>query len=544
MTCKPLVCSGARKTFDGEKTNMGAAASCVVPDKLKNHSLSKNEIDSYLLTFFNFEDHADANGTITYGAILSLLMTKYDVFLTHDWGAEGKNNANHLCVMNVCERLEKKHIKSWLDHVRMENNVHETMIEGIDASSVVVVFITPRYIDKVGGTNAGDNCKFEFNYASRMKTATKMLGVIMDGSIRNPRTWKGPVGFILGGDIYVDCVAEEEESMTAQIEELYSRIVSKLGGTSIRKALEAMAKKILGGEATDESTIISSPSVGHVPVAGMQEPLPEKKVATIAPPPSEGSAELIAFNTFKSWFITELGFAGQLSEHYAHLFGSKGIGNVDRLKRMLKRNINLLIEWDIDPIDAEDILENLFPLAEKSVTPASSPNETNVAPASSPASSESIECTLFYRVVYSGGMNIRRGIELSNSLVKSYVQGAEIEVDPLIEVASCKSVRVKLRDGSGWTSIFTAGGERLMELVKIDSLLKFRVIYSGGINIRGGIELSNSLVKSYVQGAEIEVDPLIEVASCKSVRVKLRDGSGWTSIFTAGGERLMELVVL
>ena len=207
---------------------MGASASIEdVPDDIIHYLLKKSEIDSYLLTFFQYEDHADANGQITFGTLLSLLKLKYDVFLTHDWGAPGTNNANHLRVIDIFKQLEKKHIKCWLDHERMENNVHETMIEGIDASNAVVVFITPRYIEKVGGTNKGDNCKLEFKYAARVKTSAKMLGVVMDGTVRNPQGWKGPVGFILGGDIYVDCVSEDESAMVTQTEDLSSRIVSK-----------------------------------------------------------------------------------------------------------------------------------------------------------------------------------------------------------------------------------------------------------------------------------------------------------------------------
>ena len=45
----------------------------------------------------------------------------------------------------------------------------DQMCRGIDNAKVVLVFITKRYCDKVGGDNEGDNCKLEFNYAVRRK---------------------------------------------------------------------------------------------------------------------------------------------------------------------------------------------------------------------------------------------------------------------------------------------------------------------------------------------------------------------------------------
>ena len=43
------------------------------------------------------------------------------------------------------------------------------MCSGIDGATVVIVFITKRYCDKVGGTSGQeDNCKLEFNYARRL----------------------------------------------------------------------------------------------------------------------------------------------------------------------------------------------------------------------------------------------------------------------------------------------------------------------------------------------------------------------------------------
>ena len=59
-------------------------------------------------------------------------------------------------------------------------------------------------MEKVNGSNAGDNCKLEFNYAARVRTKTKMIAVVFDSYCKNTSLWTGSVGMILGGELYVD----------------------------------------------------------------------------------------------------------------------------------------------------------------------------------------------------------------------------------------------------------------------------------------------------------------------------------------------------
>jgi len=73
------------------------------------------------------------------------------------------------------------------------------MANGIDNSSCILVFITKKYMDKVNGDNEEDNCKLEFNYASRHKTACKMIPIVMEERMLNSRIWHGELGMVLGG---------------------------------------------------------------------------------------------------------------------------------------------------------------------------------------------------------------------------------------------------------------------------------------------------------------------------------------------------------
>ena len=78
----------------------------------------------------------------------------------------------------VNDALKAKGIITWFDGDRMKGNVAMQMAEGIEHSLCIVVFLTKRYESKVGGSNAGDNCQIEFLYASKKKTADKMVSFI------------------------------------------------------------------------------------------------------------------------------------------------------------------------------------------------------------------------------------------------------------------------------------------------------------------------------------------------------------------------------
>jgi hypothetical protein len=74
-----------------------------------------------------------------------------------------------------------------------------------------VVFVTEQYIAKVGGTGrhgSSDNCKAEFEYAYRKKTASGMVLAVLDKGARDQQKWTGPVGLRLGGKLYTDMVDE------------------------------------------------------------------------------------------------------------------------------------------------------------------------------------------------------------------------------------------------------------------------------------------------------------------------------------------------
>lgn len=88
------------------------------------------------------------------------------VFLTHDWGKDEQGRSNHDRVHKVCEGLKVRGITPWFDSDRMTGQIVDTMCKGIDQTHLLVVFVTERYIQKIGGDDLRDNCKVEFSYAT------------------------------------------------------------------------------------------------------------------------------------------------------------------------------------------------------------------------------------------------------------------------------------------------------------------------------------------------------------------------------------------
>jgi len=139
---------------------------------------------------------------------------KYDMFLTHEWS---KDKSNHVRVSRLNEKLKRENFSTWFDEDRMEGNIVDAMCNGIDNSKIVLIFVTQRYIDKVGccqtdnnpNPNPDDNCKREFEYAHRKKTSKLMISILMEEEAKDTSKWSGPVGMNLGSHKYIDMSTDE-----------------------------------------------------------------------------------------------------------------------------------------------------------------------------------------------------------------------------------------------------------------------------------------------------------------------------------------------
>ena len=164
---------------------MGAAASTLdaIGTEQRSKRYTKDRFLPELLEVIDFDTICDdAHKTASIDDIAKALSLKTDVFLTHNWGP---NQDNHKLVALVNAGLKKRGLLTWFDDERMyvfqsrpifspfilllwqyshsicccrEGAIVDKMVEGIDNSRCVSVFITAMYQDKIGGINKNDNC--------------------------------------------------------------------------------------------------------------------------------------------------------------------------------------------------------------------------------------------------------------------------------------------------------------------------------------------------------------------------------------------------
>ena len=74
---------------------------------------------------------------------------KYHGFLTHNWSEDENGRNNHERVSRIHQGLKAKGLNMWFDSERMQGAIVDQMIQGIDDSAIVVVFLTKKYMNKM-----------------------------------------------------------------------------------------------------------------------------------------------------------------------------------------------------------------------------------------------------------------------------------------------------------------------------------------------------------------------------------------------------------
>eukprot|EP00599_Poterioochromonas_sp_BG-1_P004892 CAMPEP_0173141388 /NCGR_PEP_ID=MMETSP1105-20130129/5467_1 /TAXON_ID=2985 /ORGANISM="Ochromonas sp., Strain BG-1" /LENGTH=1200 /DNA_ID=CAMNT_0014054587 /DNA_START=163 /DNA_END=3761 /DNA_ORIENTATION=+ len=172
-----------------------------------------------------FESLKDENDVVKRDVLLHHTL-RTDVFLTHDWGFDILGRNNHSRVAKINEALKARGILTWFDNDRMEGNIVQKMCDGIDKTSLALVFVTQRYIEKVNHPHGNDNCQLEFNYALQRITPSRMIPVVQESRCLNQRTWDGPVGMALGTSMFIDNTSDEDLEST--VDDIYKVIIRKL----------------------------------------------------------------------------------------------------------------------------------------------------------------------------------------------------------------------------------------------------------------------------------------------------------------------------
>jgi hypothetical protein len=141
-------------------------------------------------------------------------------FASHNWGSDGQT---HRRVAQVVEMLSARGVCVWFDDRNMKGNILSAMCDGMDASQVILVFVTRAYVDKVRAGKETDNVRREFMYASR--TPEKLVPILFE-SLSAP--WSGPVAMVLGTYLYHDMAAGATERNVDELVQIIHRRNGKI----------------------------------------------------------------------------------------------------------------------------------------------------------------------------------------------------------------------------------------------------------------------------------------------------------------------------
>ena len=74
-----------------------------------------------------------------------------------------------------------------------------------------------------------NNCRFEFNFALRMKGSKNMVPVVMESVMLDPEQWTGKLSGYLGDTLYVNMSSDEliQENMERLVENILMRLTEQ-----------------------------------------------------------------------------------------------------------------------------------------------------------------------------------------------------------------------------------------------------------------------------------------------------------------------------
>jgi hypothetical protein len=249
-------------------------------------------------------------------------MIKTDVFLTHDWGVDELGRSNHDRVAMINKELKSVGFVTWFDSDRMTGDVVDQMVSGINHAAVIIVFVTQRYMNKVNGSDANDNCRKEFKYATLKKSSTKMIPVVMEPRMKDIRgNWDGLIQMELGNILYVDF--SNDNDFHSAIQQLKAEILSPTNPLRVLRT----------------TSITTPPPPPVIPSSTVSTPI---------------DIDRLMIDQLSSWFGS-IHISSSVARRYAELLVEKNTGSITKLRRKLEKNVNYLEE--IGGFDEDDIID-------------------------------------------------------------------------------------------------------------------------------------------------------------------------------------------
>ena len=140
----------------------------------------------------------------------------YDCFLAHEWGTQVSGFVTHREVLSVSKMLIERGFSVWIDERNLKHDIAKGIVEGLESSKKVIVFVTERYLKRSGDMNT--NCARELNSAMK-KGQENVEVVVLEEGVLDTNSWKGTVfEYYLGHKKYVDFSSEQKKK--DNIEEL------------------------------------------------------------------------------------------------------------------------------------------------------------------------------------------------------------------------------------------------------------------------------------------------------------------------------------
>ena len=126
----------------------------------------------------------------------------------------------------INDAIKARGVIPWFDEERMSGETRQKMVDGIENSDVIVMFITEAYRDKVNQGDGRDYCLFEFKYAFEQKGPKVMIPVVMEPGMGNARDWTELLGAALSTHSYIDFSSAFTDNaiFDAKVKELVSSI--------------------------------------------------------------------------------------------------------------------------------------------------------------------------------------------------------------------------------------------------------------------------------------------------------------------------------
>ena len=119
----------------------------------------------------------------------------YDCFFSFDWGIAPEYSTYNQ-IKEIHTNLQLAGLNTCFDK--------EDITSNIDRSAIVVCFVTKKYMLEIYSTISVSNCNLEFHYASRRKTQSSIIIVVLEAEMRNTEKWIGPLSSNLSGSTFID----------------------------------------------------------------------------------------------------------------------------------------------------------------------------------------------------------------------------------------------------------------------------------------------------------------------------------------------------